>query len=96
MRDDTLLKDLKGLREKKAKKEEEKKYSIICDHVLLYTEPKKTVYIKRDPIHPKDTGKTFLCEGCAIIFDNQVMNHNPAGFQAVEDKFFRKNVINYQ
>jgi len=95
-RDETLLKDLKNLREKAAKQEEEKKYSILCDHVLLAPTPMKTVFIKRKPIHPKDTGKTFLCDSCAIVFEHQVLSHNPVGFQALEDKIFRKNVSNYQ
>ena|SRR3990167_3838073 len=98
--DRELLRQLKDLREKKAKTVENLKYLIVCDHVIFTLNPITCVFIKANQVHPKDNGKRIMCDGCAFVFENQALKGNPQGFRAIrEDELegiFKKNVKNIE
>ena len=98
MRDRTLKKDLDTLRAKKKSLEEKDVYLITCEHIIFAKERVKTVALVRDKVHPKDSGKTILCDGCALIFEYQSIQGNSKGFQVVSEReferFYIKNTLN--
>ena len=93
--DRSLIKELKELRKKEDKRKAEAKYSIVCDHILFSPFAQKAIYIGRTKIHPKDSGRTWLCDPCALIFENKVLAGYTDGFRAVEETAFRDKVLNY-
>ena len=100
MRDRTLKKDLDTLRAKKKSAEEKDVYLITCEHIIFGNQQDriKTVALIRDKVHPKDSGKTILCESCALIFEYQSIQGNSKGFQVVSEReferFYIKNTLN--
>jgi len=101
--DKSLTKDLAGIRAAKQKWADENpleaKLSVVCTHILFPPdgEPTKAIRMKFGSMTEEQakltSGFMYLCDGCALLFDNTQLNPALSGnYQLIKWKDFRKNI----
>lgn len=94
--DQALIKDIKKVREKQAQEESAKTYALVCEHILLASEPRDCVLLVTKDHHPKHNGNIWGCSECASAFDKlDGLQKLDGKLYVAEEKIFAKKVKSF-
>ncbi len=90
-----LLDELNRAREIRKVENENKRYALVCAHLLYTPDPLKAVCIQTQVTHEKHDGNIWCCDACAIYFDKMTVQEAQQTFLMREQSEFQKNIKSF-